>query len=228
MSVRKRTWTTRKDEVRTAWVVDYVDRQGDRHIQTFSLKKDAVARHDEVKVDVRSGVHVAASKSLTVSEAGEIWIKAGELDGLEAGTLLQYRGHLKHILPALGRVKLSDLTTADVATLSDTLRKGGMSPVMTNKVLVSLGSLIGEAQSRNLVARNVVREGRRKKHNGDARHKRKLKIGADIPEPEEITAILANAKDRWRPLLLIAAFTGVCTENLNPDVVVMKSAKDRM
>ena len=128
--------------------------------------------------------------------------------------MLQYRGHLKHILPVLGRVKLSDLTTGDVAALSDTLRKGGMSPSMTNKVLVSLGSLIGEAQSRGLVARNVTRDGRRKKRNGDARHTAKLKKGVDIPKPEEITAILANAKGRWRPLLLVAAFTGLRASEL--------------
>ena len=43
MSVRKREWTTRKGERREAWIVDYVDQQGDRHIQTFERKKDADA-----------------------------------------------------------------------------------------------------------------------------------------------------------------------------------------
>ena len=43
MAVRKRTWTTAKGEPREAWVVDYRDRQGDRHIETFDRKKDADA-----------------------------------------------------------------------------------------------------------------------------------------------------------------------------------------
>ena len=48
MAVRKRTWTTAKGEQREAWIVDYRDRQGDRHIETFDRKKDADAKHAEV------------------------------------------------------------------------------------------------------------------------------------------------------------------------------------
>ncbi len=74
MSVRKRKWTTRGGEDREAWVVDY-QQTGERHIETFAKKKDADARHAEVKVDVKSGVHVAPSKSITLKEAGENWIE---------------------------------------------------------------------------------------------------------------------------------------------------------
>jgi hypothetical protein len=31
MSVRKRKWTTSKGEAKEAWIVDYVDQQGERH-----------------------------------------------------------------------------------------------------------------------------------------------------------------------------------------------------
>ena len=40
MSVRKRTWVTRRGERREVWIADYSDQQGGRHIRTFS-KKDA-------------------------------------------------------------------------------------------------------------------------------------------------------------------------------------------
>lgn len=100
MSVRKRKWTTRSGEEREAWVVDYVDQQGDRHIETFDKKKDADVRHAQVGVDVRAGVHVAPSKSVTVKHAGESWIKAAEAAGLERSTVAQYRQHLnQHIVP---------------------------------------------------------------------------------------------------------------------------------
>ena len=57
MSVRKRAWTTRRGERREAWIVDYVDQDGGRHIETFERKKDADAYHGTVTVDVtaRSG-----------------------------------------------------------------------------------------------------------------------------------------------------------------------------
>src|SRR5690348_5526680 len=51
MSVRKRTWTIRKGEQKEAWIVDYFDQAGDRHIETFERKKDADARHATVKVN---------------------------------------------------------------------------------------------------------------------------------------------------------------------------------
>ena len=69
MSVRKRKWTTRSGEEREAWVVDYLQ-NGERHIETFARKKDADARHAEVKVDVKSGTHVAPSKSPTLKRGG--------------------------------------------------------------------------------------------------------------------------------------------------------------
>jgi hypothetical protein len=57
--VRKRKWVTSKGEAREAWIVDYTDRQGDRHIETFALKREADAREGEVKVSVGKGTHVA-------------------------------------------------------------------------------------------------------------------------------------------------------------------------
>ena len=63
MSVRKRKWTTRSGEAKEAWVVDYNDQEGGRHIHTFARKKDADEYHATVKVDVRQGVHTAPSKT---------------------------------------------------------------------------------------------------------------------------------------------------------------------
>ena len=57
MSVRKRKWKTAKGEAKESWVVDYVDQQGERHIQTFDRKKDADNYHSDVSVDVRKGLH---------------------------------------------------------------------------------------------------------------------------------------------------------------------------
>jgi hypothetical protein len=68
MSVRKRTWTTRTGESKEAWVVDYVDQHGTRHLKTFQRKKDADAHAANVRVDVGRGVHT--STKVTVAEAG--------------------------------------------------------------------------------------------------------------------------------------------------------------
>jgi integrase len=216
MAVRKRTWTTAKGEQREAWIVDYRDRQGHRHIETFDRKKDADAKHAEVSIGVRRGVHVAASKSKTVAEAGQIWVEAAELEGLERSTVESYSAHLRlHIAPAIGTKKLSELTKGDVQAFSDGLRKARMSPAMVKKVMASLGSLIAEAMDRDLVARNVVRDiTRSRKRRKSTRDKPKLRVGVDIPSPSEISAILAQAKGRYRPLFLTAAFAGLRASEL--------------
>jgi integrase len=41
-----------------------------------------------------------------------------------------------------------------------------------------------------------------------------LKVGIDIPSPDEIRAILNHASRRWRPLIMTAAFTGLRSSEL--------------
>ena len=68
MSVRKRTWTSPSGESKEAWLVDYVDQYGDRHIKTFAKKRDADAHHAIVGVAVRAGTHTADSKASPLLE----------------------------------------------------------------------------------------------------------------------------------------------------------------
>jgi integrase len=77
MSVRRRTWTTSKGVQKQAWLVDYVDGQGKRRAKTFDRKKEADAFHASASVEVRDGVHVHHRDSITVLEAGGLWLKRG-------------------------------------------------------------------------------------------------------------------------------------------------------
>jgi integrase len=220
VSVRKRRWVTRSGEEREAWVVDYADQHAERHIETFAKKKEADARHAEVKVDVRAGVHVSPSKSVNIKEAGESWIRAAEGHGLERATIKQYREHVgQHIVPFIGAIKLSEISPQTVRKFEDRLREKGRSPAMVRKIIGSLGSLLADAQEQGLAARNAVRDLRRnrrrgKERNAERRQKGKLKVGLDIPTPDEIKAIVGNAKGRWRPLLVTAIFTGLRASEL--------------
>ena len=95
MSVRKRSWIAPNGEQKEAWVVDYRDQRGDRHIKTFARKKDADAYHARVAVDVSAGIHTAHSRSVTVAEAGRLWLEGCEAASLERSTLDYYRQHLE-------------------------------------------------------------------------------------------------------------------------------------
>jgi integrase len=218
MSVRKRIWKSPNGEMKEAWVVDYVDQYGERHIKTFAKKRDADAHHAIVGVAVRAGTHTADSKSVTVARAAELWLESCEAAGLEPATLAAYRQHAElHIIPVLGALRLSQLTIPLVRGFEDRLRRDGRSPAMVRKARRSLGGILADAQERGLVAQNVVYSLRKNRRSRRADGNGKLKIGVDIPSPAEMRAIvdkLDTAAGRYRPLLLTAIFTGLRASEL--------------
>jgi integrase len=206
--------------MREAWVVDYVDQHGDRHIKTFAKKRDADAHHAIVGVAVRAGVHTADSRSVTVAKAAELWLESCEAAALERATITAYRQHVDlHIVPVLGALRLSQLSVPTVRGFEDRLRRDGRSPAMVRKARRSLGALLADAQERGLVAQNVVYSMRKNRRDRRAESNGKLKIGVDIPSPDEVRAIVAALPrcadpQRWRPLLLTAIFTGLRSSEL--------------
>jgi integrase len=230
MAVRKRQWTTRNGEAREAWVVEYSDQNGVRRLKTFARKKEADAYAATAHVEVREGMHVADSASITVAKAGGLWIDRVERDGCERTTVDTYRQHLKfHITPYLGSVKLSQLSVPIIRAFEDKLRSGTPAPgtetaeprskALTKKIIGSLGAILAEAQERGLATRNPVRglkvrRRRGKERRAELREKGKLKAGTDIPTPDEIKRIVAHLEGRWRPLLLTAIFTGLRSSEL--------------
>jgi len=213
MSIRKREWTTPKGVQKTAWVVDYVDGQGKRRLKTFTKKKDADQFSVTAKVEVRDGVHVADSATVTIEEAGKFWLKAGDDAGLERTTIDQRKQHLNlHIVPFAGSVKLSKISAPWIRSFQDTLRDNGRSAAIIKRVTVSLGSILADAQGRGLVVRNAVHElskARSGTKASERRNKPKLRVGVDIPTNAEIKAMLDAATGRYRALLTTMIFTGI-------------------
>jgi integrase len=218
MSVRRRIWRGPSGESKEAWVVDYVDQYGERHIKTFAKKRDADAHHAIVGVAVRNGTHAADSKSVTVARAAELWLESCEAAGLERTTTAGYRQHADlHITPILGALRLSQLTVPLLRGFEDRLRRDGRSPTMVRKVRRSLGGILADAQERGLVAQNVVYSLRKNRRSRRADGNGKLKINVDIPSPAEMRAIvgkLDTAASHYRPLLLTAIFTGLRASEL--------------
>jgi integrase len=207
MSVRKRKWVTRLGEAKEAWVVDYTDQQGDRHLKTFERKKEADDYRASVKVDVRAGTHVAPSKSVTVAVAAERWLSRAEAEGLERATIQVYRQHANlHILPRIGKVKLANLTPTKIEAFRDDLL-ANLSRPMARKVWVSFKSLLKVAKYAH-VAAGVSIKGRK-------RGEYKLEQGRDFPTPSEVRRLIeAAAGTKWRTLILTAALCGLRASEL--------------
>jgi integrase len=154
MSVPKRKWTSRTGEQKEAWIVDYVDQEGSRHIETFKKKKAADAFAQQVGVDIRAGTHMPASRSITVDEAAADWVRTVELAGRERSTVGQYHQRVKHIVAGLGGQKLTNLTTPRINAFRDDLSKC-RSRALARKVLTSLKSMLKDAKRRGDVAYTV-------------------------------------------------------------------------
>jgi len=206
MSVRKREWTTRKGEDKEAWIVDTFDKDGVRHIQTFATKGEAEDHAAKTRINVKRGMHTAPSKSITVAEACDKWIKRVEADGKERSTVDQYRQHSKlHIIPRLGKIKLANLETKVEDFREELL--ANLSRPLARKVLVSLHQMLKSNKYDHVAAGVTIKMPKR--------DKRKLEIGRDIPTTGEIKRMVAAATDvRARALLLLAAFTGLRSSEL--------------
>lgn len=198
-------------EPRSVWIVDYIDQEGDQHIKSFQTKKDADKYAATVTIDVDSGRHTAPSKSVTLVEAAERWIKRVEAEERERTTIRQYRQHVNlHIAPRLGKFKLAQLTPAKVEAFRDDLL-ANLSRPMARKVLTSLKSLL-KVNKMGHVADDVSIA-------SDNGRKRKLEAGLDFPSNAEVQRLITTAeahddKGKRHALLLTAALTGLRASEL--------------
>jgi integrase len=207
MSIRKRAWTKADGTKRIAWVVDYKDQHGARHIKTFKTKKNADNWEATAKVEVRGGTHTAESSSVTVAEAAKLWLERGQSEGLERGTMRYYRDMVtKHINPIVGEVSLAQLNQPAVERAKDQLLKT-RSRAMTQKAIKILKGILKDAKRRGLVSQNVAQDVTVK---DQARHKAAIVI----PTPDEIRQMIDKAAGHWRPLLIAATFTGLRASEL--------------
>jgi integrase len=128
-TVRKRTWESPigSGKFKTAWEVSYTDEDKKRRREKCCSKKAADERKRIIEHDIEMGSHVAKRATVTLAEAADAWLLECERrrrvgDKMTGGTLRLYRDIVRnHIVPELGRVKLSDLKSARVQVFIDDL-----------------------------------------------------------------------------------------------------------
>jgi integrase len=199
-SIRKRSWTTRKGEQRTAWVVRYADQDGVWRLKTFDRKRAAEDWQATALHEVKQRTHIPESTAPSITAAAEAWIRRGQADGRERSTLVQRRQHVDlHILPLLGaETKLSRI---DVEAFRDDLLRT-RSRAMAKKVMTSLKAILKQAKMAHLAA-DVERI------ETGGRHRKRLELGRDIPTPDEVRALWPLAQGYIRALLAVAVFCGL-------------------
>ena len=132
------------------WRARIRDRNGRQIVATFKLKGDADAwERDRLKE--RDGGQLVSTSKLTVAEWADQWLAGAR--NLTETSVITYRKALKVILPALGDVKLVDLS-ADRIDAFLTAQTGEYAPSTVHRFYRTIHRLCATAVRRGHLAAN--------------------------------------------------------------------------
>lgn len=210
---------------RRIYEVSYTDSDGRRRWKSgFPTERAALAWLEDVRARVRKGERVSPTRK-TVAEVADLWLAAQT--ELRPRTRDRYQDALgTHIVPRLGRLKVSEVTVDHVAWLIADMRRGRYYVVENGRTvrkvrmtkerkpnplagwtiratLTPLSRLMAFAVRRGWAAANPVKQLDRGERPSVGRREMR------VLEPDEIRRLLAKAGDRDRALLATAVFTGM-------------------
>ncbi|MCH8983829.1 MAG: site-specific integrase [Acidobacteria bacterium] len=190
----------------------YVDGYGKRRQRSgmFDTRTAARAWLNQHLAEAGSG-RITDAGGITVGEYLIDWLGSLGMQQLEAATVSWYQSAaLRHIIPALGKVRLAKLSAVQIesflAAKAESGRlddKGGLGPASVRRLQVTLHKALDAAVRKGLLATNPV----------DLADKPKIPP-SDVTEtvwtPETMTAFLsATGTDRLAPLWQVASMTGL-------------------
>jgi hypothetical protein len=199
-------------ENRQRWIAEITigyDGRGKRITRKASgkTKTEAKAKLTEMIRDLDDGA-AALAGDYTVGAAVDYWLAFG-LSGRDAHTIDMYRTYARlHILPALGKRRLRELTVEDVEKLL--AQKSSCLSTRSLRIIHSiLSRSVRHAQVRDKVRRNVVllcdvpagRAGRPSK-------------SLTLSQAEEVLSAADRATPRIRAYIVLSLLTGMRTEEV--------------
>ena len=138
-------------------VIDLPKTQDGRRRQitrTFDTKRLA---HEWLAQQVAGSAGIAGTPSGTnVGQWLTDWID--DLKYAKASTQATYRAHVeRYLIPKLGHISLSALTTAEIDGLVDDLHARGLAPATIKRIIATLQAALSSAVRRELLSVNPVR-----------------------------------------------------------------------
>lgn len=208
----KGTGSIRERDGRFQATFSFTDATGRRRRSSrlFRTRTDARSWLNERLADVRSG-RVARAEDLTVGEYLTDWIESLGRGGLEPTTLTWYRSAVRrHIIPALGTLKLSNLNAIVIEAFLAAKAKsgrldggGGLSPASVRRLQVTLHKALDAAVRRGMLASNPA-------DLAEAPKSPQLDGSTDVWSPKQlINFIEASGSDRLAGVWRLAAMTGL-------------------
>lgn len=179
------------------WLARWDNGRGGRDSRAFERKTEAEAHLSHVEVARHAGTYAAPSAT-TVAEWAAVW-ESRQLH-MRPATLRRVSIHLRvHIVPGLGRVRLRDLSKAQVQAWVVDL-SAGLAPSTVRAVVVTLRSVLLAAVEERLIASSPARGVRLPAVT-------RAKVAPMTPGHVQVIADAVPA--RWRALVLLGAASGL-------------------
>jgi len=164
-------------------------------------ERDVLAKRDQVRNQLVRGVNFT-DVPRTVEDWMNEWLQTVKTgDGTSASTLERYDQVVRvHIIPTIGRIKLTSLTPRDVQLMVSQLRQTS-APASVIKIHGVLRNALGDAERMDLIPRNVARAVRSATLNRTERR---------ALTPTEAAKLLAQLEgDRLEGVFVLALATGL-------------------
>jgi integrase len=186
------------------WVGQYLvyTNQGPKYRYIYDKSRQAVAEKLTRAVADRDGGLVFDTSALTLSEYLTRWLNDSVRDSVKQRTLENYEYVVRrHLVPALGHIKLKALGPAHVQGLYRSKLDSGLSARTVQLMHTTLHKALKQAVLWGLVPRNVAKA---------VQAPRPIKKEVQVLSPEEARKFLEVARgDRLEALYLLAITTGL-------------------
>ena len=186
----------------------YLMVEGQPRFKTVGKKlAEARRQRDLLSAKAQRG-ELPLSTRISFAQLAEQWISGFEAQ-VRSGeraerTLEHYRYHMDaHLLPALGKRRIQEISTDDCARLIASLRAKGLSPKTVAGGLVPLGRVFALAVRRGYASENPLRRLEASERPRVGRREQR------VLNHEQIGKLLAACLPGYRPLLATALYSGM-------------------
>lgn len=129
---------------------------GKRYYRYGKTEAEATRKIDEVKASARRGLPIT-SDTLTVSQYLERWLRSTVAPRVRPATVRSYEEIIKlHLVPTLGRIRLTKLSQQHIRELLNNKLHSGLSPRRVQMIQGTLRTALNAAMRDDLVHRNVA------------------------------------------------------------------------
>ena len=176
---------------------------GTKRLRTTKKNRtEALAWIDQMKREHANGAFDLDTKKLTVGQYLDTWLHDSVKGRVARHTFVDYEGKVRlHLKPAIGHLRLQELTTAHLQALYSHKLDEGVGVRTINITHATISKALGEAEAQDLVRKNVAKAAKppQQEHNEP-----------DIMAVEEARHFLrVIVGDRLEALYLLAVTTGL-------------------